>query len=104
MLIIFSIITFYSEDNECGLLTVGSWYAMTGYGFAMAKDSKYLEKFNKKMIEYRENGKEKRGLKYFFSTLLTTTSQVTWSDCVGTGSRGRASRRRTSATSLSRSM
>lgn len=66
MLIIFSIITFYSEDNECGLLTVGSWYAMTGYGFAMAKDSKYLEKFNKKMIEYRENGKEKRGLKCIF--------------------------------------
>lgn len=44
------------EDNDCGLLTVGSWYAMTGYGFAMPKNSKYLEKFNKKMIEYRENG------------------------------------------------
>jgi len=44
------------EDSECGLLTVGSWYAMTGYGFAMPKNSKYLEKFNKKMIEYRETG------------------------------------------------
>jgi hypothetical protein len=29
---------------------------MTGYGFAMPKNSKYLEKFNKKMIEYRETG------------------------------------------------
>lgn len=46
----------YREDSECGLLTVGSWYAMTGYGFAMPKNSKYLEKFNKKMIEYRESG------------------------------------------------
>ncbi|GIY98818.1 glutamate receptor ionotropic, NMDA 2A [Caerostris extrusa] len=45
------------QDNECRLLTVGSWYAMTGYGFAMPKESKYLHVFNKKMIEYRENGK-----------------------------------------------
>ncbi|GIY14060.1 glutamate receptor ionotropic, NMDA 2A [Caerostris darwini] len=43
------------QDNECRLLTVGSWYAMTGYGFAMPKESKYLHVFNKKMIEYREN-------------------------------------------------
>lgn len=48
---------FNSEDSDCGLLTVGSWYAMTGYGFALVKNSKYLDKFNKKMIEYRENGK-----------------------------------------------
>lgn len=46
----------YSEDNKCGLLTVGSWYAMTGYGFAMVKNSKYVDTFNKKMIEYRESG------------------------------------------------
>lgn len=29
---------------------------MTGYGFALPKKSKYLQKFNEKMIEYRENG------------------------------------------------
>lgn len=29
---------------------------MTGYGFAVPKKSKYLPKFNEKMIEYRENG------------------------------------------------
>lgn len=54
------------EDNDCGLLTVGSWYAMTGYGFAMAKNSKYLDKFNKKMIEYRENGDLERLRRYWF--------------------------------------
>nr|XP_042903924.1 glutamate receptor ionotropic, NMDA 2B-like [Parasteatoda tepidariorum] len=44
------------QDNECRLLTVGSWYAMTGYGFALSKNSKYLNMFNKAMIQYRENG------------------------------------------------
>lgn len=34
---------------------------MTGYGFALPKKSKYLAKFNEKMIEFRESGKSCAG-------------------------------------------
>uniref|UniRef100_A0AAN0LJ18 Glutamate ionotropic [NMDA] receptor 2B n=1 Tax=Polyphagotarsonemus latus TaxID=1204166 RepID=A0AAN0LJ18_9ACAR len=54
------------QDPDCRLLTVGSWYSMTGYGFAFAKNSKYLTKFNEKMIEYRENGDLERLRKFWF--------------------------------------
>ncbi|CAG2162128.1 unnamed protein product [Oppiella nova] len=54
------------DDSDCGLLTVGSWYAMTGYGFSLPKNSKYLERFNKKMIEYRESGDLERLRRFWF--------------------------------------
>jgi len=45
-----------SQDEECRLLQVGSWSAMTGYGLAFPLHSKYKAKFNEKLLEYRENG------------------------------------------------
>jgi hypothetical protein len=45
-----------STDEDCTLLQVGSWSAMTGYGLAFPTNSKYKSKFNEKLLEYRENG------------------------------------------------
>nr|AYF60461.1 glutamate receptor ionotropic [Aphidius gifuensis] len=56
-----------AQDEECRLLTVGSWYAMTGYGIAFARKSKYVEMFNKRLLEYRENGDLERLRRYWMT-------------------------------------
>lgn len=45
-----------SQDEDCRLLTVGSWYAKTGYGLAFTRNSKYVQMFNKRLLDFRENG------------------------------------------------
>lgn len=54
-----------SQDEDCRLLTVGSWYGMTGYGLAFSRNSKYLQMFNKRLLDYRDNGNSCTFLKYF---------------------------------------
>lgn len=45
-----------AQNEECRLLTVGHWYAMSGYGLAFSRNSKYLEMFNRRLLDFRENG------------------------------------------------
>jgi glutamate receptor ionotropic, NMDA 2B len=44
------------QDEDCRLLTVGQWYAMTGYGLAFSRNSKYVAMFNKRLLEFRARG------------------------------------------------
>ena len=46
-----------AQDEECKLLTVGAWAAMTGYGAAFPRNSKHFHNFNRKIMDFSENGK-----------------------------------------------
>lgn len=56
-----------AQDEDCRLLTVGSWYAMTGYGIAFPRNSKYLKMFNKRLLDFRENGDLERLRRYWMT-------------------------------------
>uniref|UniRef100_A0AAR5Q100 Glutamate receptor ionotropic, NMDA 2B n=1 Tax=Dendroctonus ponderosae TaxID=77166 RepID=A0AAR5Q100_DENPD len=56
-----------SQDEDCRLLTVGSWHAMTGYGLAFPRNSKYLKMFNKRLLDFRENGDLERLRRYWMT-------------------------------------
>ncbi|KAK4877551.1 hypothetical protein RN001_010057 [Aquatica leii] len=55
------------QDEDCRLLTVGSWYAKTGYGLAFPRNSKYLKMFNKRLLDFRENGDLERLRRYWMT-------------------------------------
>ncbi|XP_073998122.1 glutamate ionotropic receptor NMDA type subunit 2 isoform X3 [Rhodnius prolixus] len=56
-----------AQDEDCRLLTVGSWYAKTGYGLAFTRNSKYLPMFNKRLLDLRENGDLERLRRYWMT-------------------------------------
>nr|QPZ88974.1 ionotropic receptor 10 [Diaphorina citri] len=56
-----------SQDEDCRLLTVGSWYAKSGYGLAFPRNSKYVQMFNKRLLDFRENGDLERLRRYWMT-------------------------------------
>ncbi|XP_042887284.1 glutamate receptor ionotropic, NMDA 2B-like isoform X3 [Penaeus japonicus] len=48
------------QDDECQLLTVGTWYHMTGYGIAFPRGSKHTSQFNERLMSYKDNGDMER--------------------------------------------
>ncbi|XP_065341180.1 glutamate receptor ionotropic, NMDA 2B isoform X2 [Cloeon dipterum] len=56
-----------SQNEDCRLLTTGKWYAMTGYGLAFSRNSKYLDMFNRRMLDFRENGDLERLRRYWMT-------------------------------------
>ncbi|XP_014675620.1 PREDICTED: glutamate receptor ionotropic, NMDA 2A-like [Priapulus caudatus] len=54
------------QDNDCRLLQVGSWFAMTGYGIAFPKNSKFIKKINRQVLAYRESGMLERLQRFWF--------------------------------------
>eukprot|EP00093_Oithona_nana_P005243 05243.XXX_109830_119428_1 [CDS] Oithona nana genome sequencing. len=56
-----------AQDEECKLLTVGAWAAMTGYGAAFPRNSKHFHNFNRKIMDFSENGDLER-LRRFWLT------------------------------------
>lgn len=54
------------QDPECVLVTVGSWFAQTGYGVGFPRYSKHRARVNRLLMEYRENGDLERLRRYWF--------------------------------------
>ncbi|CAB4054253.1 GRIN2B [Lepeophtheirus salmonis] len=56
-----------NDHDECDILTVGSWYAMTGYGVGFPKGSPWIPLFNHYLMIYRENGDLERMQTFWFT-------------------------------------
>nr|VZI00010.1 unnamed protein product [Spirometra erinaceieuropaei] len=56
-----------SHDDTCRLKTVGNLYAMTGYGIAFPKGSRWLQKVNARILDYEKNGKFQRWKQFWLS-------------------------------------
>ncbi|XP_045213754.2 glutamate receptor ionotropic, NMDA 2B-like [Mercenaria mercenaria] len=55
------------RDKECNLITVGKWYAMTGYGVGFPKGSPYIDEVNDIILELQNNGELDRLQKFWLA-------------------------------------
>eukprot|EP00095_Tigriopus_kingsejongensis_P007247 maker-scaffold852_size88784-snap-gene-0.15 protein:Tk07247 transcript:maker-scaffold852_size88784-snap-gene-0.15-mRNA-1 annotation:"Glutamate" len=56
-----------AQDDDCKLLTVGAWYAKTGYGIGFPRNSKHFQSINNRIVEYEENGDLERLRRFWFT-------------------------------------
>ncbi|CAF1576833.1 unnamed protein product, partial [Adineta steineri] len=55
------------QDDGCKLRVVGNWYAMSGYGIAFPKQSKFKDMINKEIIEMHYSGEIERLRRFWFT-------------------------------------
>lgn len=65
------------QDDGCKLRVVGSWYAMTAYGIALPKGSKYKEMIDRKILEYSHSGELERTQKFWFTGTCNNMEEMT---------------------------
>ncbi|KAL4240267.1 Glutamate receptor ionotropic [Mactra antiquata] len=54
-------------DKDCNLITVGKWYAMTGYAVGFPKGSPFIDEVNKIILELQNNGELDRLQKFWLA-------------------------------------
>ena len=69
-----------AQDEECKLLTVGPWYAMTGYAAAFPRNSKHFDSFNRKIMDYSENGESSDSSRtdHIILSLIVKPTTLAW--------------------------
>ena len=64
-----------AQDEECRLIQVGSWAAMTGYALAFPRHSKFKDMFNEKILDLTENGDLERLSRFWMSGICKPNEQ-----------------------------
>ncbi|XP_074647823.1 glutamate receptor ionotropic, NMDA 2B-like isoform X2 [Tubulanus polymorphus] len=64
-----------AHDDLCKLRTVGKWYAMTGYGVAFPKGSKWIPRVNKELVKMTNDGTLERLQKFWLGGACKKTSE-----------------------------
>ncbi|XP_041362766.1 LOW QUALITY PROTEIN: glutamate receptor ionotropic, NMDA 2B-like [Gigantopelta aegis] len=58
---------YVGKDKGCRLRTVGSWYAMTGYGVAFPRGSPWVNKVNRVLLQLQNDGEMERLQKFWLA-------------------------------------
>ncbi|VDK30299.1 unnamed protein product [Gongylonema pulchrum] len=62
------------KDSKCELMTVGKWSTVTGYGIGFPKNSPHVQKVNRFMLQYQQNGDLERLQNFWMTGACTPDS------------------------------